>query len=178
VLVSLAEAGLTLIVPVGWTILVVVLTATNRGWAYLSLESRAEAQEDVAAGQPEALSVAALVFAGIALVGPNPSLSVMSDLLLVALACFAFVWAASHWFMDFTVQLAGDAFRWTGLATFLAAVYEFAVHVAPGNMGRWAVLLAMVALALLSVRAAFAHWHTAVALASKSPVRADAESST
>jgi cyanophycinase-like exopeptidase len=129
----------------------------------------------VAAGQPEALSVAALVFAGIALVGTNASLAVMSDLLLVALSCFVIVWAASHWFMDFTVQLAGDAFRWTGLATFLAAVYEFSLHVAPGSVGRWAVLLAMVALALLSVRAASAHWHNAVALADKPLVTDDAE---
>jgi hypothetical protein len=165
VLGTLVEEGLTLSVPVGWTILVTVLTTSDRGWQYLSFESRPEAQADVAAAQPEALSVAALVFAGIALVGTNPSLGVMSDLLLVALSCFAIVWATSHWFMDFTVQLAGDAFRWTGLATFLAAAYEFAVQVAPGNMGRWAVLLAMVTLALLSTRAAFAHWHNAVALA-------------
>jgi hypothetical protein len=160
-----AEVLLTLSVPVGWTILVTLLVASNRGWTYLSVPSRQDAQDDVAAAQPEALSVAALVFAGIALVGANPDLSVMSDLLLVSLACFAMVWASSHWNLAFSVQLTGDGFRWTGLAAFLAAVFEFAERAAPGTFGRWAVMLAMVTLAYLSARGAYAHWHNAVALA-------------
>lgn len=171
------EAILTLSVPVGWTILMIALVTKDVGWAYLGVPSRKDAQEDVAAAQPEALSVAALVFAGIALVGANVSLSVMSDLLLVSLSCFAIVWATAHWYLAFSVQLTGDAFRWTGLAAFLAAVFEFADKAAPGTMGKAAVSLAMIALAVLSARASYAHWHNAVELARSNASAGDAPSS-
>ncbi|HJP89172.1 MAG TPA: hypothetical protein VJ850_09075 [Candidatus Limnocylindrales bacterium] len=169
------EALLTISVPAGWTVLVTLLVASDRGWKYLALPSREPAQADVAAAQPEALSVAALVFAGIALVGTDAALGTMADLLLVSLSCFAIVWASAHWFTAFSVQLTGDGFRWTGLATFLAAVFEFAERATPGTVGKWAVMLAMIALAYLSARGAYSHWHNAVDAAKKPPVVAPPE---
>jgi len=163
-MLTIFEAGLVIVVPLTWTVLAVAFQATNTGFAYFGVETRKDAQQDLVSAQPTAASVAALVFAGLALVGQGPS-EKLADLLLLSLACFVIVYATGFWPEWFTAQFAGDALQWIGLATFLGAVYEFALTASHGLYGSLAVLLAMAAVAALSARAAYAHWHNARDLA-------------
>lgn len=159
------EAALTVVVPATWLVLLVALIGTKVGRDYWATPTRESAIPDQINTQGQQLAVAALVFAGLALVSPDPQLGRLSDLLLVALACFVMAWLVGFWADVFTSQLAGDWLLWTGIACFLAATYEFAVNRLPGTMGRWAVLLALLGTAVLSGRAAYTHWRVARAFA-------------
>jgi CDP-diglyceride synthetase len=144
--------------------LIVLFLATDVGFSYWNVPTRDDTSEDAGNSQSQAISIAALVFAGLALVGQDQRFEHLSDFLLVSLACFVMLYATGFWPMSFSAQIAGDALTWSGLATFLAAVNEFAEHASPGAFRHWAILLAMAATVVLSTRAAYAHWHNAVAI--------------
>lgn len=161
---TFVPASIAAAVPLSWAALIIAFRVTDLGRVYWDVPTREDAVKDIANSQPTAISIAALVFAGLAFVGTNQRSARLSDLLLVSLACFVILYAIGFWPWSFSAQIAGDAFEWTGLAVFLAAVYEYAIVVAPGVYGHLAVVVAAIAVLLLSTRAAYAHWHNAVAI--------------
>jgi hypothetical protein len=149
------------IASIWWVILCVSLAATKTGRAYVQDSTGDALAELNISTRPENLTIAGLVFAGLA-IGPAATVGKESPPLFASLASFVAAWGATFLPDRMSSTLVRDALHWVGIGCLVAAVYGMACDLAPSSLGpRVAILGAAAVASVYSILHARAHWRTA-----------------
>lgn len=157
---AVIEAFLVFLVAGGWVGLLLALGATARGREYVAKDASSELTADNVETRMDSLTIAGLVFAGLAL-GPA-AVGQASTYLTVGFGAFMVAWAAAFFPARMSSTLVRDAMHWIGLTCLLGGVHVIATSL-PGapEAARIAAMAGTVAVGVYAFVHVSAHYRGA-----------------
>ena len=148
--------------PVTWLMVGLAILMSPRGREYLSSDAGPKLTEENLSTRVDSLTIAGLVFAGLAIT-PTARVDSSAPVLLTAsLAAFMSAWAASFYPSRTSSTVVRDGMHWIGLAALLGAVFHIAAGLTPSSLlPTTAATAGTVAIFFYSLGHARAHYRSA-----------------
>jgi hypothetical protein len=117
-----------------WLLVGGLILASPQGRSYLSSDAGASLTEENLATRLDSLTIAGLVFAGLAIIPQQRIESSASVLLTASLAAFLGAWGAGFYPTRTSSTFIRDGMHWIGLAALLGAVFHIAAGLTPSSL--------------------------------------------